>query len=63
MTIMKMVVDETTTKVLGCHLIGPNSAELIQLVAVAIKMGASKEDFDRTCAVHPTGAEELVTLN
>lgn len=62
-TLMKMIVDKFTRKVLGCHLIGPNSAELIQLAAVAIKMGASKEDFDKTCAVHPTAAEELVTLN
>ncbi len=62
-TIMKMIVDEVTRKVLGCHLVGPNSSELIQLVAVAIKMGARKEDFDKTCAVHPTAAEELVTLN
>ena len=57
------VNDEVTRKVLGCHLVGPNSSELIQLVAVAIKMGARKEDFDKTCAVHPTAAEELVTLN
>ena len=62
-TVMKMIVDELTDKVLGCHLIGPNSAEMIQLAAVAIKMGATKKDFDRTCAVHPTMAEELVTLN
>ena len=62
-TLMKIVVDERTGKVLGCHLVGPNAAELIQLSAVAIKMGATKEDFDRTCAVHPTAAEELVTLN
>jgi glutathione reductase (NADPH) len=62
-TLMKMIVDEPTEKVLGCHLIGPNSAEMIQLAAVAIKMGATKNDFDRTCAVHPTMAEELVTLN
>ena len=62
-TVMKMIVDKLTDKVLGCHLIGPNSAEMIQLVAVAIKMGATKKDFDRTCAVHPTMAEELVTLN
>jgi glutathione reductase (NADPH) len=60
---MKMIIDEVTDKVLGCHLIGPNSAEMIQLAAVAIKMGATKKDFDRTCAVHPTMAEELVTLN
>ena len=62
-TIMKLVIDESTRKILGCHLVGPNSAELIQLAAVAIKMGATKEDFDKTCAVHPTAAEELVTLN
>ncbi len=62
-TVMKMIIDDSTRKVLGCHLIGPNSAELIQLTSVAIKMGATKEDFDKTCAVHPTAAEELVTLN
>ena len=57
-----MIVEEQTGKVLGCHLVGPNSAEMIQLAAVAIKMGATKDDFDKTCAVHPTMAEELVTL-
>ena len=62
-TVMKMIVDDITRKVLGCHLVGPNSAEMIQLAAVAIRMGARKEDFDKTCAVHPTAAEELVTLN
>ncbi len=62
-TIMKMIVDKETGKVLGCHLIGPGSAELIQLAAVVVKMGATKEDFDKTCAVHPTIAEELVTLS
>jgi glutathione reductase (NADPH) len=61
-TLMKMIVEEPTGKVLGCHLVGPNSAEMIQLAAVAIKMGATKDDFDKTCAVHPTMAEELVTL-
>ena len=61
--VMKMIVDELSGKVLGCHIIGPNSAEMIQLAAIAIKMGATKMDFDRTCAVHPTMAEELVTLN
>ena len=60
--LMKMIVEERTGKVLGCHLVGPNSAEMIQLAAVAIKMGATKDDFDKTCAVHPTMAEELVTL-
>ena len=61
-TLMKMIVEERTGTVLGCHLVGPNSAEMIQLAAVAIKMGATKDDFDKTCAVHPTMAEELVTL-
>ena len=48
---------------LGAHIVGHAAAELIQVVAIAIKMGATKEDFDKTCAVHPTLAEELVTLN
>ena len=61
-TLMKLIVDAKSRKILGCHLIGPGSAEMIQLAAIAIKMGATKEDFDRTCAVHPTAAEELVTL-
>jgi glutathione reductase (NADPH) len=60
--LMKLVVDQASRRVLGCHLVGPEAGEMIQLAAVAIKMGASKEDFDRTVAVHPTMAEELVTL-
>ena len=59
---MKLVVSKATRKVLGCHIISDGAGEMIQLAAVAIKMGATKEDFDRTCAVHPTMAEELVTL-
>jgi len=59
---MKLVVDADTRRVLGCHIVGPDAGEMIQLVAIAIKMGATKEDFDRTVAVHPTMAEELVTL-
>jgi glutathione reductase (NADPH) len=59
---MKLVVDGTTDKVVGCHVIGPDAGELIQLVGVAIKMGATKADFDATIAVHPTAAEELVTM-
>ena len=47
---------------LGVHLVGPGAAELIQLAAVALRMGATKDDFDATIAVHPTAAEELVTL-
>ena len=62
-SIMKIIVEKGSRKILGCHLVGPGSAEMIQLAAVAIKMGATKEDFDRTCAVHPTAAEELVTLS
>jgi glutathione reductase (NADPH) len=60
--LMKLVVSVATRRVLGCHIVGPDAGEMIQLAAVAVKMGATKEDFDRTVAVHPTMAEELVTL-
>ncbi len=60
--LMKLVVDGETDKVLGCHIVGEAASEMIQLAAVAIGMGATKADFDRTVAVHPTAAEELVTL-
>ena len=60
--LMKLVVCANTRRVLGCHIVGPGAGEMIQLAAVAIKMGATKEDFDRTVAVHPTMAEELVTM-
>jgi glutathione reductase (NADPH) len=60
--LMKLVVDATSRRVLGCHIVGPEAGEMIQLAAIAIKMGATKEDFDRTVAVHPTMAEELVTM-
>lgn len=60
--LMKLVVDKDTRKVLGCHIVGPAAGEMIQMAAIAIKMGATKEDFDRTVAVHPTAAEELVTM-
>jgi glutathione reductase (NADPH) len=59
---MKLLVDATTDRVVGCHIIGPDAGELIQIVGVAVKMGATKADFDATMAVHPTAAEELVTL-
>jgi glutathione reductase (NADPH) len=59
---MKLLVDGTTDRVVGCHLIGPDAGELIQIVGVAVKMGATKADFDATMAVHPTAAEELVTM-
>ncbi|WP_343081285.1 glutathione-disulfide reductase [Ostreiculturibacter nitratireducens] len=59
---MKLIVCAETRKVLGCHIVAPQAGEMIQLAAVAIRMGATKEDFDRTVAVHPTMAEELVTM-
>ncbi|MEJ2432210.1 MAG: glutathione-disulfide reductase [Pseudolabrys sp.] len=59
---MKLLVDGITGRVVGCHLIGPDAGELIQVVGVAVKMGATKADFDATLAVHPTAAEELVTM-
>ncbi len=61
-TLMKLVVAADSQKVLGVHLVGHGAGELIQLAAVALGMGATKEDFDRTMPVHPTSAEELVTM-
>jgi glutathione reductase (NADPH) len=60
--LMKLIVSRGTRRVLGCQIVAPQAGEMIQLAAVAIRMGATKEDFDRTVAVHPTMAEELVTL-
>ncbi len=60
--LMKLIVSTETRKVLGCHIVADHAGEMIQMAAIAIKMGATKEDFDRTCAVHPTMAEELVTM-
>ena len=60
--LMKLVVSVATRRVLGCHIVAPQAGEMIQLAGIAIKMGATKEDFDRTVAVHPTMAEELVTM-
>lgn len=59
---MKLVVSQATRRILGCHIVAPAAGEMIQMVGIAIKMGATKEDFDRTVAVHPTMAEELVTM-
>jgi len=61
-THMKLVVDSNTDKVLGCHIFGDHASEIIQIVAVCQKMGATKADFDGTMALHPTAAEELVTM-
>jgi glutathione reductase (NADPH) len=60
--LMKLVVDGTTDRVLGCHIVGDSAAEIIQAVAIAVKMKATKADFDATLALHPTAAEELVTM-
>jgi glutathione reductase (NADPH) len=60
--LMKLIVDGSTDRILGCHIVGPEAGELIQVVGIAVKMKATKADFDGTMAVHPTGAEELVTL-
>jgi glutathione reductase (NADPH) len=60
--LMKLVVDGASQKVLGCHILGPDAAEIVQMAAIAIKMGATKADFDATVALHPSAAEELVTM-
>jgi glutathione reductase (NADPH) len=60
--LMKLVVDGTSGRVLGCHVVGEGAAEMIQTVGIAVKMGATKADFDATMAMHPTAAEELVTM-
>ena len=59
---MKLIVSQETRKVLGCHIVAPQAGEMIQMAGIAVKMGATKEDFDRTVAVHPTMAEEIVTM-
>jgi glutathione reductase (NADPH) len=61
-SLFKLIVDAKTDKVLGCHIFGWNAAEIIQMTAVAMKMGATKAQFDSTVALHPTAAEELVTM-
>ena len=60
--LMKLVVDAKSHKVVGAHIMGPDAGEMAQLLAIPMKMGASKADFDRTMAVHPTASEELVTM-
>ena len=61
-TYMKLVVDSETDKVLGAHMLGPDSGEIIQSLGIAVTMGATKADFDRTMALHPSAAEEFVTM-
>jgi len=61
-TMMKIIVDSVTQKVVGVHMVGPDAGEIIQGIAIAVKMGATKRDFDRTVGIHPTAAEEFVTM-
>lgn len=61
-TFMKLVVDANTDKVLGCHMVGPEAGEIVQGLAIALKAGATKQHFDETIGVHPTAAEEFVTM-
>jgi glutathione reductase (NADPH) len=58
----KLIVDAASDRVLGCHIVGPDAGEMVQLVGIAMKMNATKADFDAVMAVHPTAAEELVTM-
>jgi len=60
--LFKLIVDAKTDRVLGCHIFGPDASEIVQVVAVAMKMGATKAQFDATVALHPSAAEELVTM-
>jgi len=59
---MKLVVDRHNDRVLGAHMVGQDAGEICQGLAIALKMGATKADFDRTIGIHPTAAEEFVTL-
>ena len=61
-TLVKLIVDRTSGRVLGAHMLGADAPEIIQGLAVAVKMGATKDDFDAAMAIHPTSAEEFVTL-
>lgn len=60
--LMKLIVDAASDRIVGCHIVGPEAGELIQVVAVAVKMKATKANFDATMALHPSSAEELVTM-
>jgi len=59
---MKLVVDRTTDRVLGCHMVGEHAAEIIQGLGIALKAGATKAHFDATVGIHPSAAEEFVTM-
>jgi glutathione reductase (NADPH) len=61
-SLMKLIVDDATDQVIGLHMVGDDAGEIVQGFAVAIRCGATKEDFDRTIGIHPTAAEEFVTM-
>ena len=61
-TLMKLIVEPKGGRVVGCHIVGADGPEMIQLAAIAVKAGLTKAQWDATCALHPTAAEELVTL-
>jgi glutathione reductase (NADPH) len=61
-TFLKLVVDAKTDRVVGCHMLGPDAPEIIQGLAIAVKCGATKQQFDQTVGIHPSAAEEFVTL-
>jgi glutathione reductase (NADPH) len=61
-TYMKLVVSSATDKVVGAHMMGPDAAEIMQGIAIAVKMGATKADFDAVVGIHPSAAEEFVTM-
>jgi len=61
-TFMKLVVDADTDKVIGAHMVGHDAAEIMQGIAIAIKAGATKADFDATVGIHPSSAEEFCTM-
>jgi glutathione reductase (NADPH) len=61
-TLMKLIVDDDTDRVVGVHMVGPDAGEIVQGIAIALKCGATKAQFDATVGIHPTAAEEFVTL-
>ena len=61
-TMMKLVVDRASDRVVGCHMVGPDAAEIVQGLGIALKCGATKAQFDATVGIHPTAAEEFVTM-
>jgi glutathione reductase (NADPH) len=60
--LLKLIVDQSSDRVVGCHMVGEHAAEIIQMAAIPLGMGATKADFDRTMALHPSVSEEFVTM-